>query len=211
MELPLISMDRNEARKAFLEYRNSVRAAANRDVSEYETRLERRKREMAEQDASLMKGYRLLSLGRQIISLADAVIGGGFDDQNRPKLAVGNASDRSVRLDRHANGRMTFRGIEDWHKHETPPRGSLRVFEFDVPPIPGMSWVQAEAMVPSIPPHLRPETIDRYVILWEAEWRARRAPVDPALLRPLGNGLYAVVATWDLTPLEQMVLGLAAR
>ena len=48
-------------------------------------------------------------------------------------------------------------------------------------------------------------TLDRYFILWEADWQ-RRAPVDPALLRPVGGDLYVVVATWDLTDLERAVL-----
>ena len=42
------------------------------------------------------------------------------------------------------------------------------------------------------------------LILWEAEWET--VPRDPLLLRHLAGGLYAVMASWDLTPLERAVL-----
>ena len=38
-----------------------------------------------------------------------------------------------------------------------------------------------------------------------AEWQPR-APVDPILLSQVNATLFAVVAQWDLTPLEQRVL-----
>lgn len=31
-------------------------------------------------------------------------------------------------------------------------------------------------------------------------------PGDPALLKHVGGDIYAVVATWDLSPLERLVL-----
>ena len=45
-------------------------------------------------------------------------------------------------------------------------------------------------------------------LLWEPRWERRpRPPGDPALLKHLAGPLYAVLATWDLTPVEQAVLG----
>jgi hypothetical protein len=64
--------------------------------------------------------------------------------------------------------------------------------------------------VPPIPPRFRPGQPDRYHILWEAEW-AKVPPRDPALLRALGDGLYVVLAVWDLTELERAVLGIRTR
>ena len=69
------------------------------------------------------------------------------------------------------------------------------------------------AMVPIVPPKHRPpgsSTLASYLILWEADdwtWAKLPAPPrDPALLRSIGGDIYAVLAQWDLTPLEQMVL-----
>jgi len=74
------------------------------------------------------------------------------------------------------------------------------------PPIAPGREVNGRAMVPSIPPSLRPpHSFASYYILWEAVWEPI-APRDPMLLRPLGNNLYAVVAVWDLTDLERAVL-----
>jgi hypothetical protein len=64
---------------------------------------------------------------------------------------------------------------------------------------------KAHALVPSVPPQLRPDDLSKYFILWEAEWTAK-APVDPILLSPVNDTMFAVVAQWDLTPLEQRVL-----
>jgi hypothetical protein len=73
------------------------------------------------------------------------------------------------------------------------------------------SWC---AMVPLVPPkHLPPRghaSLKSHVILWEVDdwtWHFSPKPsIDPALLKHLGGDIYAVLATWDLTPLEQLVL-----
>jgi hypothetical protein len=71
----------------------------------------------------------------------------------------------------------------------------------------GVSWrPTAEAIVPTIPPDLRPpHALRGYHILWEAAWTPT-PPSDPVLLKSLGGPLYAVLAQWDLTPLERAVL-----
>jgi hypothetical protein len=69
------------------------------------------------------------------------------------------------------------------------------------------------AMVPIVPPKHRPpksSTLASYLVLWEVDdWRwhsVPRPPGDPALLKHLAGDLYLVLATWDLTELEQLVL-----
>lgn len=63
-----------------------------------------------------------------------------------------------------------------------------------------------EAVLPTIPPRLRPgSALRNYFILWEAEW-TRRAPVDPMLLRRITRDCFAVVAHWYLTDVERAVL-----
>jgi hypothetical protein len=67
----------------------------------------------------------------------------------------------------------------------------------------------ADASVPGVPPALRPADKgwpSKHYVLWETDWDD--VPEDPALLKPLGALLYVVVATWDLTELEQAVLGM---
>jgi hypothetical protein len=77
------------------------------------------------------------------------------------------------------------------------------------------SWDSSawRAMVPIVPPKQRPagaDTLASYLLLWEADdwtWQTvPRPPGDPALLKHVGGDIYAVVATWDLTELERLVL-----
>ena len=80
-----------------------------------------------------------------------------------------------------------------------PPAGERRPWPW---------WGDMRAMVPPIPPALRPPyKLGNYAILWEATWeKVPRPPGDPALLRHIGGDLYAVLAIWDLTDLERAVL-----
>lgn len=90
----------------------------------------------------------------------------------------------------------------------TPHQWTTRVF-------PDRYFSIVKATVPIVPPEHRPADFDlpQYCTLWEVEkWEAlprpQRAPGDPMLLKPLAQtGLYAVMAHWDLTDIEKMVLG----
>ena len=65
-----------------------------------------------------------------------------------------------------------------------------------------------QTYVPTIPPHLLPKGNlyrGKYYILWEVEdWE--EVPRDPILLKRLTKNLFAVLAQWDLTPLEQAII-----
>jgi hypothetical protein len=194
VNLPTIEMDRSTARTAFLAYRKEVR-----------------QRHSAE-DEALMRGYRALANGTGVLSLKAAIIRGGFDEQHRPKLAIARADENWVRLYNRYRGGLGFCGeriVGEWnHTHHAESRcawvqdvvpADAQGFRFDVP--------GASAMVPLIPPQYRPAAdLSNYHLLWEAEWR-NAPPRDPALLKYLGGELYAVLAVWDLTELERLVLG----
>ena len=190
MELATIEMPKAEARKAFLEYRRAVRERHNAE------------------DEMIMRGYRALSQGHQVINLLDVMKAGGEDDLGRPRLAIARADEKRVVMHRWADGRFQM---------GPDVRGSVRspsrLFNFPVDTMPReinprtRQW-QYAAIVPSVPPQYRPKAdLSNYHILWEAEW-TRAAPRDPALLKHAGGWIYVVLAVWDLTPLEQAVLGL---
>lgn len=210
MELALIEMERPQARQAFLEYRRAVR--------------ERHSRE----DEQIMRGYRELARGRQLIHLTDTVRAGGVTPlkvQVRwsrqaprtvpvtvPRLAIVRADARycwTRGVDE--NGALELRGKAEVAPHNRRdrvvfPRGS---FAEGVPD--GNEWLtpRIRALVPLIPPPFRPtHALSNYHILFEAEWQvhAPPAPRDPALLKHIGGELYAVLAVWDLTDLERAVL-----
>ena len=214
MNLPTITMDRTEARKAFIEYRTAVRQSIDKEAETYDERRREALARRRQTDEAMMKGYRLLSLGRIVVDLDRCIREGGEDEQFRPHLAVARADVERIDMTRSRDGAVSFTDSRWGRMGPRPGRGSRSQRDFNFPPgtLPSTvdRSIQSQAIVPTIPPHLRPDTLDQYHVLWEAEWQVV-PPKDPALLRALGGGLYAVVAVWDLTEIERTVLGLMRR
>jgi hypothetical protein len=189
MDLQPMTMERNEARKAFLEYRDAFR------------------RDAQALDGELMRGYRALAEGSALIRLTTTIAAGGVDDLGRPRLAIARADERAITFWRDSRGTLQFETDSRSRaadRRKTFPVGTLPAWTGPIP-----QWHGWLADVPPIPPRYRPSIrLSNYHILWEAVWRQARtrAALDPALLRHIGGDLYVVLATWDLTPLEQAVL-----
>lgn len=201
MELSTITMERQEARQKFLEYRDAVRI-----------------RHSAE-DAEIMRGYRALSQGMQLVKLSDCISAGGTFESGLPKIAVATASHEWTWCARDTSGAVSFLPRTNWDMSSRMTKDCYRFGNNTLPagkepPLPnnryGSRWNGTlRAMVPIVPPALRPAfSLDGYVTLFEVEnWSATpRPPGDPALLKHIGGDLYAVVAIWDLTDLEKAVL-----
>lgn len=190
MDIQTITMPKQEALEAFRAYRAAVRTRHSQE------------------DAAIMRGYKVLAKGLSVLDLYAAIKRGGVNHLHRPRFAVMRADATRIRMTRQTNGAVSFiraghlQSWSRWHR-VTIPAGIL-------PPVPG-GWeeraaVEADAIVPLVPPRLRPAAaLSNYHVLWEAEWE-NIPPRDPVLLRHLAGALYAVVATWDLTPLERAVL-----
>jgi hypothetical protein len=211
MNLDTITMDRTEAREAFLNYRRAVRAGASDKLAEAQ-------REYESIDRAVMQGYKALAGGQQLLRLSGALAAGGVEswegqtwdgkavDVEVPKLAVVRADASSVftkGVDRdgdvifHANQRESSAKVDRLRCFGAFEPDETRTQQH-------RTWYRA--MVPTIPPPLRPPyKLSGYHLLWEAEWSGV-APVDPALLKHLGGDLFVVLAVWDLSPLEQAVL-----
>lgn len=198
MDLATITMDPAEAEAKFEEYRAAVK-----------------ERHDAE-DEAIMKGFQRLARGDRLLSLRATMKAGGTELAQHtswngtvervrlPKLAVIRAdSDMAycsgVTRDRGATFYMDRNPHHNATRRQTTvPNGTFR----QVSP----ARHQFAAMVPIVPPALRPRAaLSNYHILFEAEWK-EEPPTDPALLRRLGGDLYAVVAVWNLTELERAVL-----
>lgn len=204
-----ITMDRNKAREAFLDYRRSVRER------------------LTAEDERIMAGYKALSQGQQLINLREVISAGGTHPNGLPRLAVARSDTPWVYAERDQNGALTFWPNNNWSfKGSTIAAG---VHRFPAGTLPNCtqlgcdmtkdlwyhdahknSWSKnLRAMVPNVPPGLRPVAkLSNFATMFEVDkWeRAPRPPGDPALLKHLGGELWAVLAIWDLTPLEQAVL-----
>lgn len=191
------------ARKRFREYQAAVR------------------KRHSDEDAAIAAGYRAMAEGKRLISLSRTIEAGGLNDQGLPALAVARANaewcylgweiSRFGRPAPEVSWNVTFSEVQ------RPPSNARHVVRrfrdlftgLDVGSGRSGFWWDLRAMVPPVPPSLRPARgLGRYHVLWEVDrWeRAPLPPGDPALLRQIAGDLYAVVATWDLTELEQLVL-----
>lgn len=203
-------------KNALVEATISIPAAEAREkVAEYLRAV--RDRHNAE-DAAILRGYRAMAKGHALIDLPKMIrLGGVFEATGLPRIAVATSSHEFVHVERESRGSVIFQP-EQW----TNRNRRKDVYRCPVGTLPKakLDWNRAvngshpwhgrmRAMVPHVPPAFRPiHSLDGYATLFEVEeWAPDpTAPVDPALLKHVGGDLYAVLATWDLTPLEQSVL-----
>jgi hypothetical protein len=168
------------------------------------------------EDIAILKSTKAILAHKTIIRLADAIDSAGVDSNGFPKVAICRADDIWVRCrtrgtfcrmvgTKTKNEFVSDYGRSSWDGriNQAQPRG----FKFDLTKGRWHEEKDGRAMVPSIPPAHRPSpsVYQNYYILFEAIWE-NVAPTDPALLAPLGAGLFVVVAQWDLTDIERAVL-----
>lgn len=204
-------ISRHDARKAYLEYKAAVLTAVKpEEKKEYE---------------GLWRGYKAIAAGQQVLDLQQTLTAAGVqEDTLFPRLAVCRADARVCRCILKGDGSVVFMDeAARWRG------GSKRKVSLPVNTLPSFNtqWQQgggtnryrpggilerqhwnseATAVVPIVPPHLHPRAaLANYHTLWDAVWTPA-PPKDPLLLRHLAGQLYAIVAHWDLTPLEQAVL-----
>lgn len=215
MELATIEMDPTTARKAFLDYRGAIR-----------------ERHDAE-DEAIMRAYRALASGKTLINLPDCIRAGGFTEvefptrqwrngryvnvtgyRAVPNIAVGKADAKQVWTHGlQADGSVEMRDkreLSDRNKKDRVVVGGISGEWTELAEPNGWDKPRLSAIVPNIPPPLRPATaLSNYHLLWEAEWAVEPVPpVDPALIKHVSGDLYAVLAVWDLTEAERAVLSL---
>lgn len=196
-------MPKDEALKSFHVYREAVQ------------------RSRSAADRSIMQAYKALSEGLGVLNLAAVMKQAGVDPVTwKPRLAIMRADMPQVFFKRGNSGSGYFSFSNRYYLQRRNKSVATARQQFVLPqetfasPKPFSArpndyhHVQV-APVPPIPPQFRPaDAYSKYCILWEVnEWTALAPPDDPMLLKPIGAGLYAVVAHWDLSPIEKIVLG----
>lgn len=202
----VVTMDIAEATAKFREYEKAVR------------------RTHAHADEVMANTFRALKEGKGVIHIASAIKKGGVHwKTGLPRLAISRADERFVFFRRTGDTGGIFgasramvqrehQGSQKSYRQYRAPSGTFPTWQTCKEQNNGVSpsgfWDTQTAAVPVIPPQFRPsDARSKYQILFEVnEWQ-RVAPVDPMLLRPLTNGLAVVVAHWDLSPVERMVMG----
>lgn len=154
-------------------------------------------------DVAVMKSaYYHMCKGRAVLDLYAAMHAAGTNSLAEPRLAIARAGAKLVSCCRSwGAGSARF----SW--------GRSRHDQFDLPngTFPGWDRLNLQTLqtkVPTIPaPVLQTirGPVTRFHILWEVEnWDI--LPQDPILLLELSQNLFAVMAKWDLTPLEQAIM-----
>lgn len=170
-------------------------------------RLQLRRRADAEYEAAAL-GYEALAEGTPLINLSDAFAAAGLDESGYPRLAIARADRQQVIVSINRD-RLTFSTAR---RPRWQYSGSLVI---SVPYDNSKAWntlFDRYALVPMVPADVRPSgNLRDLFILWEVEQWASRPIVavpdyDPYLLRHIVGDLYAVVAEWDLTPLERAIM-----
>lgn len=211
LDLPTMTMDRWDARVLFGDYADSVRARNEKTLTRVETQQLR-------EDTELMNCYKWLKRHNEpVINIVEALRAGGVDHKGRPRLAVARADYRRVVFtvatdykprgahEDEPEGRVYyFANGQAWNQSVTHDKANVVVPTSTFPGIARHSYPHFRAMVPTVPLPLRPAKLQNYHILWEADWGA--APEDPYLLKRVGRWHFAVMAQWDLTPLERGIL-----
>lgn len=203
-------ISRQDARKAYLDYKRAVLSAVKpEEKAEYE---------------GLWRGYKAIAAGKQVIDLGQCLQAAGVQENTLyPRLAICRADARTCRVSLDPDGSgvffdEAFRWRRAPNRRVTLPPGTFPQYlmrwdngnPIRYRPMGALErerWPnQATALVPIVPPALHPRAaLSHYHILWDAVWTPA-PPKDPLLLRHLAGSLYAIVAQWDLTSLEQAVL-----
>lgn len=212
MRVESIQMDPAIAREHYRDYMRSVRVHRRERLARTSLR-ERRKIERSErEDEELRRAYLALSRGQRVLNLSRVMAAAGLtEDTKLPRLAVCPADAAQCEIRTDGSGivfRDERRGVYSVQKY----RVSIRSFGAEVidwqwrhdNKLPSLERVRA--LVPFIPPRLRPRDPENYFILWEANWQLRPPDPDPFLLKRIGDITFVIVAQWDMTPLEQSIL-----
>lgn len=209
MNVATITMEPDTAREKLRALRRQLHRRAD---AEYET---------------LARGYEQLVDGKPVLSLEAAIRGAPCDDKDRPRLAIGRADREQVKFEWAAHreraifdtsrspttrSETLWRTIDMGRQHEYRARYAWEDESAPLRPQRVEGW----ALLPLVPAEVVQligggSNLRHFFVLWEVEQWADRPIVaepdrDPYLLRHLGGDLYAVVAEWELTELERLVM-----
>lgn len=184
-----IKMEPEAARGAYLAYRNL------------------KENQRTAEDEEIRRSYLELSRGRGVLNATDALEAAGLGPDGRPRIAFCRADARWC-WGMFCEDMVRFSTEQQqWSigTHRPECKGS-KMMECRVPGLAHQR--QAKTVVPIIPPAHRPAaSLHRFWLMWEvAEDGWEEVPIDPALLKRLNATTFAVLAVWDLTEVERMVL-----
>ena len=165
----------------------------------------------------LKSAYYHASKGHKIIDIYQAMQSAGLNKDGWPNLAICRGATPECCFERRKKGAGTFHheDLSSWNiasnrSSVSLPEGTF--MDLTVKQYPNRNENYRYAVVPTVPAQHYPKgNLDKYFLLWEVEtWYEKSQipvpPIDPFLLKRLSPNLFAVLAEWDLTPLERAVI-----
>jgi len=210
MNVSMIEMDPEVAQAKLDAYKESLQRKHSSEVD-------------AEWNAAL-DAYKELAKGTPLLDPVAAIRNAGWRADGRPVLAIARADQKRVTFSFDTHGRRWNAEKREWFRPWNPmswtfvaakarwDRQRAASLRFNVPDVteqPPVDPKNGAAMVPMVPADVMPARgcdLSKHFILWEVESWDFAPPVDPILLRPIGGNLYAVVAQWDLTEVERLII-----
>lgn len=154
-------------------------------------------------DQEIARFAKLIAKGKIVVKALASIAAAGLNEKKLPNLAIARADAHWCHLLALRDGRsiMTSRELR-WSLERIASS-----MKFELPPLDGIKQGHHKAMVPHIPPDIRPKRgLQNYHILFEADW-TEAPPVDPMLLRRIGgDDLWIVCGAWELSEIERAVL-----
>lgn len=195
MNLETVTVPPDEAKEKLDEYRGLIAG------------------ERTTEDEAIIQAYRAAARGLPVIDLPRTIASGGFHPNSLPRLAVARADTRECFACWDGSA-LIFSDADDWRLNQgalvnaRSVRVPLAGDELPAVLVRRRRWNAAVTMVPIVPPRFRPRRrrLHGCHVLWEVEEWTRIPPRDPALIRHIRGSLWTVLATWDLTDLERLVL-----
>ncbi len=185
--------------------------------------MEAARRSRSAMDRALAQSYKAIAEGSCLVDIEATMRETPVHDNGLPKLAIVRADFKQVFLKLHHDGSGVMAGTQEFAEgYRVKTRAGTARIEFPEKTFERVnqetgerypwSWECHRAPVPLIPPQFRPaDAYANYHILWEVETWARVAPRDPLLLRKVTGQIYAIVAQWNLTELERLIMDASLR
>lgn len=204
MNVSTIELDKEAAKEKYKEYLLATKKQKSKEYS------------------AVRRAYRALSKGLKVIDIYAAFEKTGIKaDGSGPKLALVRADAKTVYFTKLENGRGEFRRTapQSWGNQPAPdlilPAETFPTWETQLVGVTANSsgWrqiknPQIETNVPFIPAHIVvPGKLENYYILFEVnQWKRTAKVRDPYLLQRLNENTFVVLAEWDVSPVEAIVM-----
>ncbi|MEZ6097265.1 MAG: hypothetical protein R3C03_24080 [Pirellulaceae bacterium] len=178
----------------------------------------RRHKDAEQEYQAAEKLFEAAACGHRLIVADDVIRNSEFDQHGRPRLAIARADRKQVVLYRWKNklrfdSRASFNPYDKFHENLIHDFNNMPTFQTSS----FGTYDRWFTTVPMVPADVRPQTgqLRHWHILWEVDaWHERPIidpPRDPYLLEHVSGNVFAVIAEWDLTPLEREAMKLAIR